>query len=163
MGYRNSKYNFGVKVTGVNYNPQPEIKETGYQNNIIKNKEEVNTSNYFNNIKKMILDGTMSSKNAARMVIIELKRVYINCLVNECFGVEEISYMDELLFSNLEEIVFNIIGKAIHNKNGFNPTVYKETISTVIGSSIKILDYEAEFDFDKMNLTINKFVDDFSK
>lgn len=125
--------------------------------------EEVSNANYFKNIYKMVKDGTMSIENAAHMITLELKRVYIEAIIDEHFGVEEIEYSDKLIFNSLEEIVYNIIEKAFTPNTEFQASVYKETIFTAISSSVKVLDYESSFDFTKMNWMVIRFVDDFNK
>lgn len=123
-------------------------------------------TNQFANIRKMLADNTMSPEAAANMIILEIKRVYIDCIHDERFerfGAEELSYLDEKLFNSLEEIICDIIIKSLTVDAEFQASVYKEMINTAIASSIKIFDYEEEFDFDIMNYTIEKFIKDFDK
>ena len=152
-----------VMVSGSNYrNNSIQTKSATPKTNLVGGVKE-SKGIKFESIYNMIKNGTMSFDAAAHMVILELKRVYIASINDEHFGVEELTYLNGLIFNSLEEIIESIIRTSLTPKSVFQADTYREMIGGAISGSIQLLDYEEDFDYDSMNKSINEFIDAFNK
>lgn len=166
-------YNFKVKVVGGNSNnenKQPKIvKQTiavdmknGKVQDVIPT-EEKDKAGYYKAIFEMVKRGTMELEEAAHMVILEIKRVYIDCIDDECSDVETITYLDNLIFNSIEKTLVRIIEASLDVAATYMGDTYKEVLIGSIKNSVKLLNYEETFNYEKMIWNINRFVDNFNR
>ena len=164
-----------VRVVGGNNNSKKDEQQQKVVNHTInidmKNKRvddvvpdsEKDNARYYKALYEMVSTSKMSVEDAAHMAILEVKRVYIDCIDDECSDVETISYLDGLIFNTLEKFIARIIESSIDRSSTYTANEYKEVLKGSITNSIKLLNYEETFDNDKMMWNINRFVDDFNR
>lgn len=168
-------FNFKVRVTGgketSNSEPvnQKVVKQTiavdmknGKVEDVIP-EEEKDKAKYYKALYEMVSTGKMSIEDAAHMAILEIKRVYIDCIDDECSDVDTISYLDGLIFNSIEKILAKIIESSIDRNSTYMGDTYREVLIGSINNSVKLLNYEETFNNDKMMWNINRFVDDFNR
>ena len=166
---------FKVQVTGVKSEEKKEpvqqkvIKQTvtvDMKNKKVKDiipTEEKDKAGYYKALYDMVKYGTMNVEEAAHIAILEIKRVYIDCIGDECSDIETITYLDNLIFNSIEKILSNIIEASFDIATTYMADTYKEVLIGSIKNSVKLLNYEDTFNEDKMIWNINRFVDDFNR
>lgn len=166
-------FNFKVQVTGGSNNSenkQPKVvKQTiaidmknGKVQDVIP-AEEKDKVGYYKAIYDMVKYGTMNVEEAAHMAILEIKRVYIDCINDECSDVETITYLDSLIFNTVEKLLAKIIEASFDVLTTYMADTYKEVLIGSVKNSVKLLNYEETFNYEKMTWNINRFVDDFDR
>ena len=134
------------------------IKEdTNPEVNVNKEKED---GNFFKNMKK-VNDIGVDSSDVAHIIMVEFKRVYIGCLVGQKFSVDDLDYLDNLVFNSMESVIKQFIDK--NSKEKMSCDQIQDTINHIIRSSIELLDYESEFDFKKMYAFVSEFATYFTE
>ena len=164
---------FKVKVVGGNNSKTIEQQKVTKQTVTVdmKNKrvedvipvDEKDGARYYKVLYEMVASGKMNIEDAAHMAILEIKRVYIDCIDDECSDVETISYLDGLIFNTIEKFLSKIIESSIDRGSTYMANEYKELLKGSISNSIKLLNYEDSFNYEKMIWNINRFVDDFNR
>lgn len=167
------KYNLKVTVTGGNrvvkeeqpkntvVNTTKKIVNVDLKNNsatVDYSDKEKETRLYFMNIVKMLHEKTINCKNAADMIVLRLKEIYVDCISeNFHMDMETNEYLDVIVFDNISEMIDNII----QHDTKFHD-MYLGVISTSIKSTVTLLDYQDNFDFAKMDRCIKCIGEAFS-
>lgn len=168
------KYELKVNVSGGKNTTEEQSNPKTVKNTItvdMKNQkvddvipnDETDKAKYYKALREMVYKAKMSVEDAAHMAILEIKRVYIDCIEDECSDVETITYLDGLIFNSLEKIIASIIESSLDVSGSYYADTYKEVLIGSIKNSVKLLNYEETFNFDKMIWNINRFVDDFKR
>ena len=168
-------FDFKVRVVGGKENSKSEpaaqkvVKQTiavDMKNKRVEDvipEEEKDKAKYYKALYDMVSTGKMTIEVAANMAILEIKRVYIDCISDECSDVETISYLDGLIFNSIEKTLVKIIESSVDRNSTYMADTYKEVLIGSIKNSVKLLNYEDTFNYDKMMWNINRFVDDFNR
>ena len=122
-----------------------------------KSKAEEDSYNLFKNIKDCIDKGSVSLLSAAHLINLEIKKMYIVCTGDEHLDVETNQYLDAILFKSTEELIMSMIS----SNNTSSMSSLEGVINQTIANTVKFLDYEEQFDFDKMKATIAHIVEVF--
>ena len=130
--------NFKVQVTGGKSEEKKEqvqqkvVKQTiavDMKNNRVEDvipDEEKDKIKHYKAIYDMVVNRTLTVLDAAHMIILDIKRVYIDCINDECSDVETISYLDGLIFNTIEKTLAKIIESSIDPNSTYMVDTYKE-------------------------------------
>ena len=164
--------NFGklkVKVTGVgdtesnNTNNKNPAKETTVSVNMknnsaktITSKEQKTYIGFLKAIKESLDRENVTTVDGCHLINLELKRMYIECIGDGHFDTETNQYLDSILFDTMESIILSYV-----ESEDKNPRTTESIILQSIDNSVKLLDYNEQFDYECMNMIVHEFVEVF--
>ena len=164
--------NFGklkVKVTGVgdtesnNTNNKNPAKETTVSVNMKNNSAKTITSKaqktyigFLKAIKESLDRENVTAVDGCHLINLELKRMYIECIGDGHFDTETNQYLDSILFDTMESIILSYV-----ESEDKNPRTTESIILQSIDNSVKLLDYNEQFDYECMNMIVHEFVEVF--
>ena len=164
--------NFGklkVKVTGVgdiesnNTNNKNPAKETTVSVNMknnsaktITSKEQKTYIGFLKAIKESLDRENVTAVDGCHLINLELKRMYIECIGDGHFDTETNQYLDSILFDTMESIILSYV-----ESDDKNPRTTESIILQSIDNSVKLLDYNEQFDYECMNMIVHEFVEVF--
>ena len=164
--------NFGklkVKVTGVgdtesnNTNSKNSAKETTVSVNMKNNSAKTITSKaqktyigFLKAIKESLDRENVTAVDGCHLINLELKRMYIECIGDGHFDTETNQYLDSILFDTMESIILSYV-----ESEDKNPRTTESIILQSIDNSVKLLDYNEQFDYECMNMIVHEFVEVF--
>ena len=164
------KYKFTVKVTGGTRKPEQSkpvnVKHQTISIDMNKGKaskvivtqsdDQKNTIKLFRDIKKIL--GSIGTDTATVNILLEIKKNFVDSIDGITMDVESNKYLDDILFNSMSNIILGYLSNMNHDQDYDS---IKNILIHSIKNSVKLLDYDESFDYERMEWVIDSFIEVF--
>lgn len=123
----------------------------------IDNPKKDNSSyELFENTIESLIAGGITPADAAKVINLEIRKVYIKCLPHESmkYDLDAIKYLDSIIFDTIEGIIVGIL----NNPDKDKALSMARIIYNSVNNSVIVIDYQDGFDYPTMNKCIEDFI-----